>query len=75
MIDSTGNEYKINKKTPIAVAHPMDMNADDLRWWQKYFNDNGLKQPFLQVWEPVAIEETIKSDRYADIEIPFKFFI
>lgn len=75
VIDSAGNEYKIDEKTPIAVAHPMDMDADDLRQWQKYFNNNALKQPFLQVWEPVANKNSVKSDRYAEIKIPFKFFM
>ncbi len=49
---------------PINVAHPMEMEADEVTAWQKYFTRHGLKQPFLQVWEPVINPTTIRADRY-----------
>lgn len=72
-IDISGNAYEIKSLEPICVAHPMEMTAADVKAWQKYFNDNKLKQPFLQVWEPVATAENITPDRYDGIEIPFDF--
>ena len=32
----------------------MEMKKEDLEGWQRYFTANALKQPFAQVWEPVA---------------------
>lgn len=32
--------------------------------WQKYFTRRGLKQPFIQDWEPVHTAKEIKVDRY-----------
>ena len=72
-VRSDGAEYKIGK-SPITVAHPMDMTREEILAWQKYFTDNQLKQPFAQIWEPVADVTSIKPDRYEGIEIPFNFF-
>lgn len=72
-VRSDGAEYKIGK-SPITVAHPMDMTCEEILAWQKYFTDNRLKQPFAQIWEPVADVTSIKPDRYEGIEIPFNFF-
>ncbi len=74
LIDSNGNEY-ILTADPVIVAHPMEMQADDLERWQKYFYTKGLKQPFEQVWEPVRDpDEEIKEDRYAGCIIPYRCF-
>ena len=73
VIKSDGTEYKIGT-SPIAVAHPMNMKKSDVSAWQKYFNDKKLKQPFLQIWEPVVDLENIKPDRYKYAEIPFNYF-
>ncbi len=76
MIDSRGNEY-ILTADPVIVAHPMEMQADDLEHWQKYFYTKGLKQPFEQVWEPVHDPETeeISGDRYAGCLISYLSFV
>ena len=60
---------------PIRVAHPMEMAADDVRSWQQYFAAKGLKQPFLQVWEPICTAEEIQQDRYAGCRIPYYRFL
>lgn len=72
-IDVNGNPYTIDDSTQIAVAHPMDMTASDIKNWQKYFTDNKLKQPFMQIWEPVTDVSTIKPDRYDNAEISFNY--
>jgi len=63
-VNSSGQDYAIGK-LPICVAHPMEMQQDEVKAWQKFFSARGLKQPFAQVWEPVIDPETIKEDRYA----------
>ena len=72
-INSAGRPYTFSGK-PITVAHPMNMKADHLAAWQKYFTSHGLKQPFAQVWEPVHKAEDIKPDRYKDCVIPYYRF-
>lgn len=72
VIDCFGNEYSIDEKTPIGVAHPMNMEPETVKAWQSYFTKNSLKQPFEQIWEPV--QGTLKPDRYAGYLIPFYRF-
>lgn len=72
-IDSAGQGYAITDK-PIRVAHPMEMEAEDLKAWQKYFTSNGLKQPFAQVWEPMIDPATVTEDRYTGCYIPYYRF-
>ncbi len=74
VVDSTEQPYTITDK-PITVAHPMEMTADDVTAWQKYFTNHGLKQPFAQVWEPVRKAEEIAKDRYAGCMIPYYRFL
>lgn len=73
-ITSDGEPYTIDENQNIRLAHPMEMESDDLSAWQKYFTSNGLKQPFEQIWEPVINELEIQEDRYADCKIPFYRF-
>ena len=73
-IDSTEQPYTITDK-PIKVAHPMEMTAEDISVWQKYFTKHDLKQPFAQVWEPVRKPEDIAKDRYAGCYIPYYRFL
>lgn len=62
-VDSALAAYAITDQ-PIRVAHPMEMQAEDVTAWQKYFSSRALKQPFAQVWEPVIDPQTIREDRY-----------
>ncbi len=73
LIDSEGKTYTLSDEK-VVVAHPMEMIAEDVERWQKYFTSHSLKQPFLQIWEPVRAPETIKEDRYAGVMIPFYRF-
>ena len=72
-IDSTGSPYEITD-APIKVAHPMEMEKEDVSSWQKYYSMHDLKQPFDQIWEPVIDPDTISKNRYADCMIPFYRF-
>ena len=73
-ITSNGEPYAIDENQNIRIAHPMEMESDDLSAWQKYFTSNGLKQPFEQIWEPVIDESEIQEERYAGCKIPFYRF-
>ena len=73
-IHADGRAYTVNDK-PICVAHPMEMKPKDIAAWQTYFLDNGLKQPFEQIWEPVIQPEDVKPDRYAGAAIPYFRFL
>ena len=75
IIDCNGNEYDINDKDPIGVAHPVNMKSGEAKAWQKYFTSHGLKQPFEQVWEPVIDMDRFKPNRYEGMMIPYYKFL
>ena len=54
----------------VKLAHPMEMKPEEVAAWQKYFNANGIKQPFAQIWEPVYDLSAIDKNRYNGIHIP-----
>ncbi len=56
---------------PVAVAHPMEMDAGLRAKWQGYLLERGLRQPFLQMWESVADLDHIAPDRYKGCMIPY----
>ena len=41
-IDCYGQEYVIDDKIPVGVAHPIEMDKAEIRAWQDYFLNNGL---------------------------------
>lgn len=73
-IDCNGAEYAIDQNIRIGVAHPIEMDQEEVKLWQNYFVTQGLKQPFSQIWEPAIDRTTIKKDRYAGCFIPFYRF-
>ena len=73
-VDADGAAVELSD-AEICVAHPMEMDAEAVAVWQKYFTSHTLKQPFAQVWEPIHKPEDIKSDRYQGITIPLKFIM
>ena len=69
-VNAFGQEYEM-KDAGIKLAHPMEMDPEEVSAWQKYFNVRGLKQPFAQVWEPVISLKAVMEDRYKGCMIPF----
>ncbi|MCR5137090.1 MAG: leucine-rich repeat protein [Oscillospiraceae bacterium] len=67
--DVSGNACEVTD-APVGVAHPMEMSGEAVEAWQKYFTEKGLKQPFEQVWEPVADATLVKPGRYDGCTIP-----
>ena len=74
IVDVNGNSYAIDDSN-IRLAHPMDMKAEEIEAWQKYFISNNLKQPFEQIWEPVVDKKTINEDRYKGCMVPYYRFL
>lgn len=75
-IDSFGNSYEISADEKITVAHPLEMNDDDILRWQQYLVKHGLKQPFEQIWElKINSCKDVASDRYRGHRIPYSKFI
>ena len=72
-ISSDGAPYELCD-CEIGIAHPMDMNPEDVANWQKYFAENNLKQPFAQIWEPVIDFAKVKENRYLGCGIPLYRF-
>jgi hypothetical protein len=73
-INCDGQAYSFTDE-PISIAHPMEMTPQECTFWQNYFLSNGLKQPFIQIWEPVIDGKTVKSDRYTGYKIPIYRFM
>ncbi len=59
-------------KSPIKVAHPVEMSAIEINAWRNYFAKNELKQPFEQIWERVVVKtkKSIERNRYKGFLIP-----
>lgn len=74
LADSEGQAYTLTDQ-PVRVAHPMDMAPGDVRAWQRYFTSHSLKQPFIQIWEPVIDLKNVKENRYAGCMIPYYRFL
>ncbi|MBQ1341689.1 MAG: leucine-rich repeat protein [Erysipelotrichaceae bacterium] len=74
IIGYNGKPYQLND-SKIMVAHPMEMSTDEITGWQYYFAERKLKQPFVQVWEPVTDKASVSTDRYKGIMIPYYRFL
>ena len=75
-LDNEGNACDVNgaayvvTETSVKVAHPMEMSKEAIEKWQRYYNDRNLRQPFEQVWEPVADASLVKPGRYNECIVP-----
>lgn len=68
IVDAFGKPVALSK-TYIVLAHPMQMKPSEIAAWQNYLLSEKLRQPFLQMWEPVVDLNAIGSDRYNGIQI------
>ena len=74
IIDVNENPLELSSGN-ICVAHPIEMNKEELLGWQQFFIRNNRKQPFEQIWEPVIDIRKVKADRYAGRMIPYHKFL
>ncbi len=72
---SDGTAYEIKAGNPVGIAHPLEMKQEDVLAWQKYITDHAVKQPFVQMWEPVPALYEISSDRYKGCMIEYYRFL
>ena len=70
-----GSSCTVGSKTPVGIAHPLFMEQRETEEWQKYMTDRGIKQPFIQVWEPVPALREINPDRYKGCMIEYCRFL
>ena len=60
-----GEPYSLSNE-PIILAHPMEMDPEELEKWRNLFLEKEIVQPFSQIWAPVYTREEIKPDRYKE---------
>ena len=70
LVTADGGVYELTEEK-IRLAHPIELDAEELAAWQRYFTAHGLKQPFAQIWERAYTPEEIAPDRYAGCPILF----
>lgn len=75
LIDFEGKETKITKSSKLIIAHPFNIYKDG-HWheYQKYLFDNGIVQPFKQVFRELYVKteeeaQAFRSTRYAGNQI------
>lgn len=71
LTDFEGNETKLTKSSKLKIAHPFNIYKDG-HWheYQKYLFDNGIVQPFKQVFRELYVKteeeaQAFRSTRYA----------
>jgi len=74
LVCGNGAEYRLSAN-PVKVAHPVEMNRDDIENWKKYFSFHNIEQPFEQIYEPVYDPESITENRYQGIMISYGCFL
>ncbi len=74
-IRSDGSTYSIKDNAAIGLAHPLLMDDQETRAWQRYISSQGIKQPFIQMWEPTPARYEIKPDRYVGCLLPYYRFL
>ena len=72
MIDVREQPIEVNGGK-ISVAHPIEMDPQEVKAWQMFFLNRNRKQPFEQIWEPVCVNN-VKPDRYAGIKLKYTDF-
>ena len=52
-LDAWGHESRPGAR--LALAHPVEMSAEEISAWRGVLIQRGVEQPFRQVWEPVVL--------------------
>ena len=52
-LDAWGHERRPGAR--LALAHPVEMSAEEISAWRAVLIRRGVEQPFRQVWEPVVL--------------------
>lgn len=60
-----GRRLKLEESSPIQVAHPLEMTAEERDAWEAWFTRRPATDRFAQLAEPAYTVEEIRPDRYA----------
>jgi len=70
-IGCDGQPVEVSDAGSIAVAHPVEIPADELECWKTLLTEKQLAQPFVQVFEPICnLDPSDAAARYTGIELP-----
>ena len=69
-----GTNMQVDDRELVFLAHPMEMDAAERTEWQEYYRKKGVKQLFLQMWEPVVNLNGVKENRYCGLRMPLYRF-
>lgn len=70
-IGCDGQPVEVSDTGSIAVAHPVEVPAEELECWKTLLTDQQIAQPFVQMFEPICDGDlSATAARYKGIELP-----
>ena len=63
LLDCRGAQILLTD-SPVRLAHPMEMTSVETSLWKAFLTEKSIKQPFLQIEEPVADPGLLHENRY-----------
>lgn len=74
-IGCNGQPVEVSDAGSIAVAHPVEIPAEELECWKSLLLEKQLAQPFIQMFEPVCeLDPSAVMSQYEGIELPLFLF-
>jgi len=66
-----GQAVEVSDAGSIAVAHPVEIPAEELECWKTLLTDQQIAQPFVQIFEPICdMDSSVVVAQYEGIELP-----
>jgi len=70
-LGSDGQPVEVSDAGSIAVAHPVEIPAEELECWKTLLTDQQIAQPFVQMFEPICdLDPSVVVAQYEGIELP-----
>jgi len=70
-IGCNGQPVEVSDVGSIAVAHPVEIPAEELECWKTLLTDQQIAQPFVQIFEPICdMDSSVVVAQYEGIELP-----
>ena len=70
-IGCDGQAFEVLDEGSIAVAHPVEIPAEELECWKSLLAEKQIAQPFVQIFEPVCdLDPSVVVAQYEGIELP-----
>ncbi len=71
LVDAQKNPIEVEDETIIRLLHPILLNQEEVKYWQEFIRQKGIKQPFQQIsraiFERNINEEIEESNRFKGI--------